>query len=636
MARLCILLVSLVFAVVCVTDVASVRGEPSARVLASGGGMKRVEEVSLKGPYLRRRLLQAKRARRKQQLDDGPGSAFAEDVPFRKGKSRAGAAAAGAEGAAQPQPQLDTLPSQVPAQIPDAPPGTSTLLDPVPSDAPLASDQPSLSTSTSLSTPLSSASLSPADTLADELAGLSQRLAKSLRDVRGYVKLNVSTATVQQVCEMVDHSLAPWVRIPQIREGMGAGGMVAPSLIKTISQRPRFMSCAGHVRVVDGSVYFRLGGFITVPYRVRRFLQTVATIQRAVDFYNLPGVRAEFFVNTCDLPISYDSDVGGSRPVGFPFFSTRVVPGSVDIAIPDPLDLPENMDLPENVEVPWEEKENRAVFRGTASSFPFEDSQNWRAHPLIRLHRMADARPDLLDVKLIGWSRDIEGDVRKRMEADGVAMVGRASLSSDPPLSKFKYQVVSGLPSSHQTCAILARGEQVAIRQATPYAEFFTPLLKPYVNFIPANRHFDNLIEKLRWAQSHDNHVHHMVAAAKRASKWACTRGGHMLYWAVLLIKYSKNALQDPSTIKAPVKTLCQDPLDPALLEMAGLSASTSSSPPSLTLPDSWPPTCSPDNIDRSAQPKCVFYCRKGIIPSKSFVWVSAEALKAGGGAQAA
>ncbi|CAI5482701.1 unnamed protein product [Closterium sp. Yama58-4] len=415
--------------------------------------------------------------------------------------------------AAQPQPQLDTIPAQLPAQIPETPPSTATLLDPVPTDVPSASDQPSLSTSSALS----ASAVSPADVLPRGRAGGADPARGQECEGRA------------GVCEMVDHSLAPWTRIPQIRDGMGAAGMVAPSLIKTISQRARvsmgwergvangmgaddmgaagmvapsliktisqrtrFMSCAGHVRVVDGSVYFRLGGFITVPYRVRRFLQTVQIIQRAVDFYNLAAVRAEFFVNTCDLPISYDSDVGGSRPVGFPFFSTRVVPGSVDVAIPDPLDLPENMDLPENVEVPWEEKENRAVFRGTASSFPFEDSQNWRSHPLIRLHRM---------------------------EADGVAMVGRTTLTSDPPMSKFKYQIVSGLPSSHQTCAILSRGEQVAIRQATPYAEFFTPLLKPYVNFIPANRHFDNLIEKLRWAQSHDNHVHHMVAAGKRAAK---------------------------------------------------------------------------------------------------------------------
>ncbi|CAI7897333.1 unnamed protein product [Closterium sp. NIES-53] len=122
-----------------------------------------------------------------------------------------------------------------------------------------------------------------------------------------------------------------------------------------------------------------------------------------------------------------------------------------------------------------------------------------------------------------------------------------------------------------------------------------------------------------------------------RNGRWACTRSGHTLYWAILLIKYSKNALQDPSTIKAPVKTLCQDPLDPALLEMAGLAAPSSpSSSPALSLPDSWPPVCSRDNIDRSTQPKCVYYCQKGVIPGKSFVWVSAEALKAGGGAQSA
>ena len=42
---------------------------------------------------------------------------------------------------------------------------------------------------------------------------------------------------------------------------------------------PQIMSCAGHVKVIDRTVYFRYGGFWYIYYRLDRFLQTVKMIQ---------------------------------------------------------------------------------------------------------------------------------------------------------------------------------------------------------------------------------------------------------------------------------------------------------------------------------------------------------------------
>ncbi|CAI7782781.1 unnamed protein product [Closterium sp. NIES-53] len=218
-----------------------------------------------------------------------------------------------------------------------------------------------------------------------------------------------------------------------------------------------------------------------------------------------------------------------------------------------------------------------------------------------------------------------------RMKADGVAMQGRAAVEEATP-ARFKYGIVAGSAHHHQMCPILTTGAQVAIRQESPYSEFFVPMLKPYVNFIPANRHFDNLVEKLRWAQNHDRHVRNMALAGKRVAKWACSKQGHALYWAILLIKYSRNALEDPSLIRPPGKQLCRKQLSPAILALADPSTTGTSQPPAL--PTDWPPACSDEARAQVKQPACVFYCRQGIIPTKTHTWVSADVLSAPSAAQ--
>ena len=63
------------------------------------------------------------------------------------------------------------------------------------------------------------------------------------------------------------------------------------------------------------------------------------SFQLAIRRYKLFNLRAEFFLNTCDLPSSYDSSVLPVHKAGMPVFSTESLPGSIDILYPDPLDL---------------------------------------------------------------------------------------------------------------------------------------------------------------------------------------------------------------------------------------------------------------------------------------------------------
>lgn len=57
--------------------------------------------------------------------------------------------------------------------------------------------------------------------------------------------------------------------------------------------------------------------------------------------YNLTTLRAEFFLNTRDIPLSFDSSIE-ARGGGYPVFSVEKSVGSLDILYPDPIDLSES------------------------------------------------------------------------------------------------------------------------------------------------------------------------------------------------------------------------------------------------------------------------------------------------------
>ena len=64
-------------------------------------------------------------------------------------------------------------------------------------------------------------------------------------------------------------------------------------------------------------------------------------LQDAVRAYNLHNLTAEFLLNTCDMPMSFDNSLQTSKRAGFCVFSTQAALGTLDITVPDPLDLTE-------------------------------------------------------------------------------------------------------------------------------------------------------------------------------------------------------------------------------------------------------------------------------------------------------
>ncbi|CAI7783099.1 unnamed protein product [Closterium sp. NIES-53] len=156
-----------------------------------------------------------------------------------------------------------------------------------------------------------------------------------------YKRLVLTQPMAVKYLQLIHKYLEPWRPIKNLTSGVGKMGMVTPEALARMSKTPAIMSCAGHVKVINGKVLFRYGGFFREYYRLNRFLQTVKMIHDTVVRYQLIDMRIELFVNTCDHPMAFYSSHIDDRP-GIPMMSTGFTADTMDIPVPDPLDLTED------------------------------------------------------------------------------------------------------------------------------------------------------------------------------------------------------------------------------------------------------------------------------------------------------
>lgn len=364
------------------------------------------------------------------------------------------------------------------------------------------------------------------------------------------------------------------------------------------------MSCAGHVRIVDGKVYFRYGGFISTWYRLRRFNQSIKMLQDAVNWYGLQDIRVEFFFNTCDMPVSFDNALATSARSGYCMFSTQRAVGTTDIIVPDPLDLAPDYMPDRATQVPWEKKKNQAFFRGASTNYDLHE-YTWRASPRLRLHKMSDLMPDMVDARIMRWSHIREEDL-DLIESDGFRLGKRIS---GPAKSSYKYEIaVDGGVGTCRTCGLLA-SNQVMIRQASGFEQFFEPLLQPGVHYLRTEHHFQDLPSIIDWARRHDKEAQEMVKRANDLADSACTWEGRTLYWAVALAKYAK-ALDKEVVVEKP-EELCGGKTPQAVLEVyEGYGKKA--------------PKCgAPDEFEN--QPECVHWCIYYTNKESNWQWLSSD-----------
>jgi len=82
-------------------------------------------------------------------------------------------------------------------------------------------------------------------------------------------------------------------------------------------------------------------------------------------------------------------------------------------------------------------------------------------------------------------------------------------------------------------------GPSAAVKQETPCGQFYEPLLKPMVHYIPTDFYFNDLVERIQYARENDPLVQGIVRNANAFARNFLSLRGIQAYVEVLLYEYT-------------------------------------------------------------------------------------------------
>lgn len=79
--------------------------------------------------------------------------------------------------------------------------------------------------------------------------------------------------------------------------------------------------------------------------------------------------------------------------------------------------------------------------------------------------------------------------------------------------------------------------------------EFFTPLMRPWVHFIPANLYFGDLVNNIEWAKQNDEFVRQLVRNQNAFADRYISERSMQQYWEVALAQFSALQAEAADTV---------------------------------------------------------------------------------------
>lgn len=179
---------------------------------------------------------------------------------------------------------------------------------------------------------------------------------------------------------------------------------------------------------------------------------------------------------------------------------------------------------------PWEQKTPKAVFRGGNRPSMFYASKKDAEMGCDRTGRsrlkfLSEQTPELYDVSISGQC----GGRAWELQRLGVMEHHR-----------FKYIIYA-----EGNCFWADRlnkqvfGPSVVVKQETPCGQFWEPLLRPMVHYLPTDFFFGNTDEQLRWAIAHDDEARVLVKNANEFAANFLSLTGIEAYTEMLLAEYT-------------------------------------------------------------------------------------------------
>jgi hypothetical protein len=210
--------------------------------------------------------------------------------------------------------------------------------------------------------------------------------------------------------------------------------------------------------------------------------------------YPLPNVT--FFLGLWD---SYDQD--SCFPL-FVFAKQKQVQG--EILVPDCYVIERSYLIPNGFvfknlpPVPWKEKIGKLLWRGSTSQGLLLDQENYKTLSRVTLCQLSKQYPTLIDA---GFTLYFQG-------ADQIAELAefRKDKLSYEELIRGKYQLwIDGNSVSYSDSGWRFLAQSVVLKPDSNNIQWYFPLLKPDVHYLPLKANLEDLLEKLLFLQNNDS-----------------------------------------------------------------------------------------------------------------------------------
>ena len=338
--------------------------------------------------------------------------------------------------------------------------------------------------------------------------------------------------------QLISRFLSPWIPLSDYE---GANALQRPITLRLLdSMEVLIRGGAFRVRLAgDGTVRYRVVEHWGQTYRISRMKWTLELLQKAmVKYPELAKIKCEFYVNVADSPRSTVDSM--SRDMGgIPVFSFRTSTSYLDVPVPDPVEYGSNGNYVWKTEnkLPYDERIAKLVFRGSASCLHDYHDDNWLSVPRMRLAALSKERRDLIDAGITRWIKTKEGTTNEDLERS----LGTGTVKSLDYEEQGKYQFIldvdGGLGSSRKR-GILTSGSVPFFQKSNWYA-WYEPLLKENVHYIPVETYLHDLVKKIESARDDVAQSKQMVKRAECFGKFVTGEDAAMLYWKMLLERYS-------------------------------------------------------------------------------------------------
>jgi hypothetical protein len=186
--------------------------------------------------------------------------------------------------------------------------------------------------------------------------------------------------------------------------------------------------------------------------------------------------------------------------------------------------------------IPWDERQPRAMFRGSSTGGSLRAGQNSSDNPRVRLCLRSLESPGELDARI---TRVVNADAERAAELTALGVTARFMTPAEQ--TAFKYLVsIDGWAGEWDGLYWKLFSGSVVLLVESAWAQWYTDRLEPFVHYVPVSADLSNLIEQIRWCREHDAECR---AIAERARSFL---DQHVTFEQA--VRYTAEKLQNSAT----------------------------------------------------------------------------------------